>query len=96
MIANSQAVAEGTWFWYAVIFRHGERLYSHLQLALQPLFVIETAGFMALLGKGWLASKVPALLHLDRPLPAHAWLAKSASVLRCFLHGGVFGRISLR
>src|ERR1700758_5327867 len=64
MIANSQAAAEGTWFWYAVLFRHGERLYSQLQLALQPLFVIETAGFMAVLGEGWLASKVPAVLHV--------------------------------
>jgi hypothetical protein len=83
MIANSQEAGDGTWFWYAVLFRHGERLYSHLQLALQPLFVIETAGFMALLGKGWLACKVPAVLHLaalslgfisiGRYLPMPSW-----------------------
>jgi hypothetical protein len=64
MIANTQGDADGTWFWYAILFRSGERLYSQLQLALQPLFVLETASFMALLGKSWLATKVPAVLHM--------------------------------
>jgi hypothetical protein len=64
MIANTQGAADGTWLWYAILFRKGERLYSQLQLALQPLFVLETAWFMALLGKSWLATKVPAVLHM--------------------------------
>ncbi len=64
MIAETQTAADGVWFWYAVLLRNGQRLYAGLHLALQPLFVLETASFLALLGKGWLASKVPALLHL--------------------------------
>jgi hypothetical protein len=64
MIANTQVAAEGSWFWYATYLREGKRLYSDLHLALQPLFVLETASFLALLGKGWLVSKIPAVLHL--------------------------------
>jgi hypothetical protein len=63
MIANTQPAGDGVWFWYAVFLRSGKHLYSVMHLALQPLFVLETATFMALLGKGWIASKVPALLH---------------------------------
>src|SRR5258707_11725998 len=64
MIANTQAAADGSWFWYATYLRGGKRLYADLHLALQPLFVLETASFLALLGKGWLVSKIPAVLHL--------------------------------
>jgi hypothetical protein len=64
MIANSLSAGDGTWLLYAALFRNGERLYSHLHLALQPLFVLETAWFSALLGNGWLASRTPAVLHL--------------------------------
>ncbi len=64
MIANTQLAAEGTWLFYASLFRKGEHLYSHLQLALQPLFVLETSWSMALLGNSWLATKVPAVLHV--------------------------------
>jgi hypothetical protein len=76
MIANSQGAADGTWYWYALIFRSGERLYSHLRLALQPFFVLETAGFMALLGKSWLAIKVPAVLHLAALSLGFFWIAQ--------------------
>jgi hypothetical protein len=64
MIANAQAAGEGTWFWYATFLRDGKRLYSDMHLALQPLFVLETASFLAVFGKGWLVSKIPAILHL--------------------------------
>ncbi len=64
MIANTQTANDGGWYWYATLFRGGERLYSGLHLALQPLFVLETAWFLGLLGKGWLVSKAPAVLHV--------------------------------
>jgi len=64
LIANTQTAAEGDWFWYSSFFREGKRLYADLHLALQPLFVLETSAFMAVVGKGWLASKIPAVLHL--------------------------------
>jgi hypothetical protein len=64
MIANANCTADGVWFWYAVLYNHGIRLYSQLHFIQQPLFVLETAWFMNLLGKGWLASKVPAVLHV--------------------------------
>ncbi|MCU1251503.1 MAG: hypothetical protein JWQ49_4532 [Edaphobacter sp.] len=64
MIANMQSAADGGWFWYAVFWGSGKRLYSDMHLVLQPLFVLETASFLALFGKGWLVSKIPALLHL--------------------------------
>lgn len=64
MIANAMGTADGTWFWYAVLFRHGERLYSQLHLVQQPLFIVDTAWFMALMGKGWLVSKFFAVLNV--------------------------------
>lgn len=75
MIANTFGTADGMWFWYADLLRNGELLYSHLHVALQPLFVLETAWFMGLLGKSWLASKVPAVLHLAGYLLAIFWIA---------------------
>jgi hypothetical protein len=64
LIANTQSAGDGGWFWYATLLHSGKRLYSNMHLALQPLFVLETAWFMELLGKGWLVSKVPAILHV--------------------------------
>jgi hypothetical protein len=64
LIANTQAAGDGGWYWYAVLLHNGSRLYADLHLALQPLFVLETSFFLQLLGKSWLASKVPAVLHL--------------------------------
>lgn len=63
-IANTQTVGDGLWYWYADLLLSGHHLYSDMHLPLQPLFVLETEAFMALLGKGWIASKVPAMLHL--------------------------------
>jgi hypothetical protein len=64
MIANIQSAGDGGWFWYATYFINGKRLYSDMHLALQPLFVLETASFITLLGKGWLVSKIPAVFNL--------------------------------
>jgi hypothetical protein len=64
MIANTQSAGDGGWFWYATFLHSGKRLYSDMHLALQPLFVLETESFMALLGKGWLVSRVLAILHV--------------------------------
>ena len=64
MIANVQTTNDGGWMWYALSLHNGQRLYADLHLALQPLFVLEAAAFLKLLGRGWLASKVPAVLHL--------------------------------
>ena len=64
LIANVQATNDSQWFWYASSLRNGKRLYSDLHLALQPFFVLETAWFMSLLGKGWIVSRIPAVLHL--------------------------------
>jgi hypothetical protein len=64
MIVNTQTAGDGGWFWYATFLHSGKRLYSDMHLALQPLFVLETASFPALFGKGWLVSKLPAALHV--------------------------------
>jgi len=64
MIASTQASGDGGWFWYATLLRSGKHLYRDLHLALQPLYVLETAWFLGLLGKGWVVSKAPAVLHL--------------------------------
>jgi hypothetical protein len=64
LIADTQTAGDGGWFWYATFFLGGQKLYSGMHLALQPLFVLETASFLALFGKGWLISKLPAVLHL--------------------------------
>jgi hypothetical protein len=63
MIANTQQAGDGGWYWYAVLLHGGRRLYSDMHLALQPFFVLETSSFLALLGDGWLVSKIPAVLH---------------------------------
>jgi hypothetical protein len=64
MIANTQPAADGAWFWYAIYFNNGKHLYSNMRLAIQPLFVLETAWFLTVVGKGWLVSKIPAVLHV--------------------------------
>ncbi len=63
LILNTHPAGDGMWYWYAVLLRTHHRLYADLHLALQPLFVMETAAFQSLLGESWLASKVPAFLQ---------------------------------
>lgn len=64
LILNTMSANEGVWYWYAILLNGGKRLYSDLHLPLQPFYVLESAGFLKLLGNGWLISKVPALAHL--------------------------------
>ena len=64
MIINVEPPCDGAWFWYSYFLDSGKRLYADLHMPLQPLFVLETNAFMALLGKGWLLSKIPGVLHL--------------------------------
>jgi hypothetical protein len=64
MIANTQIAGDGSWYWYGTLFNSGRRIYADMHLALQPWFVLETAWFLSLLGKGWLIGKLPAVLHL--------------------------------
>lgn len=65
LIANTHGAGDGIWYWYSVFFLSGEKhLYADLHLALQPLFVLETGAFIAVLGKGWLALKLTAVLHM--------------------------------
>ncbi len=64
LIANTEAANDGVWFWYSVFFNNGKRLYADMHLPLQPLYVLETSAFMAVLGKGWLVTRIPAVLHL--------------------------------
>jgi hypothetical protein len=64
LILNTMSANEGVWYWYAVLLNGGQRLYTDLHLPLQPFFVLESAGFLKLLGNGWLISKVPVLAHL--------------------------------
>ncbi len=64
LIANTEAACDGVWFWYSFFFNSGKHLYADMHLALQPLYVLETSAFMTVLGKGWLVSRIPAVLHL--------------------------------
>ncbi len=64
LIANTQLACDGGWYLYAVLHHSGTRLYRDLHLVLQPLAVLETEWWMSLVGKGWIVSKVPAVLHL--------------------------------
>lgn len=64
LILNVQMASDGWWFWYAKLFRAGDSLYGDLHFNLQPLFVLETALFQTAFGESWLASKIPAVLHL--------------------------------
>jgi hypothetical protein len=80
MIADTQTAGDGVWFWYATFLHSGKHLYRDMHLALQPLYVLETASFMALLGKGWLASKVPAVLHVAAYCIGLALVARSSKL----------------
>ncbi len=64
LTANIEPAGDGVWFWYSFFLHSGMHLYADMHLALQPLYVLETSAFMGVLGKGWLVSKIPAVLHL--------------------------------
>ena len=64
LILNTQPMGDGAWFWYARLLLQGKHIYSNMHLALQPLYILETAATLKILGMGWLVGKVPALVHL--------------------------------
>jgi hypothetical protein len=64
VIANVQLANDSVWLWYAIFARSGRHIYSDMHLVLQPLFVLETEWLLALFGRGWIAIKIPAILHL--------------------------------
>lgn len=93
LIANTQLACDGGWFWYAVLHHAGTRLYRDLHLVLQPLAVLETEWWMSLVGKGWIVSKIPAVLHLVAFATGIALVAaksKLAGIPRALLIACVF------
>jgi hypothetical protein len=64
MIVNTQLSGEATWFWYAVLFHNGAKLYADLHLALQPLLILEMDVWMKLFGIKCLVTQIPSVLHL--------------------------------
>lgn len=64
LIANIEPPNDGMWYWYSFFLNSGKRLYADMHLPLQPLYILETSAFTAVLGKGWLLSRIPAVLHL--------------------------------
>ena len=64
VIANVQLANDGGWLWYAIFARSGRHLYSDMHLALQPLFCPRDRMVPGSIGQGWIATKVPAILHL--------------------------------
>ena len=64
MIVNNQMGGEAMWFWYATTFHHGVRLYSDLHLALQPLFLLLTDGWMCVFGHRLWVTQIPSLLEI--------------------------------
>jgi len=64
MIANTHSAGDGGWHWYATLHRDGQRLYADMHLVLQPLAILEADWWMRIAGRGWIVSKVPAVLHL--------------------------------
>lgn len=63
IISNVELGGNGMWYWYAVLFHNGAKLYADLHLALQPLFVLELDLWMQLFGIKVLALETLALLH---------------------------------
>ena len=64
LILNVEQAGDSAWYWYAELLLRGKTLYTTLKVPFQPLMVLQTELFLVLLGKSWLASKVPALIYL--------------------------------
>ena len=65
LIVNVNLAGDGTWYWYAKAYQHGEKLYSTLGFSQQPLYVILKAWEMRLCGGSWIASKILAFATLS-------------------------------
>ena len=64
MIVNNQMGGEGMWFWYATVFHEGAKLYADLHIALQPLFLLLTDGWMTVFGHRLLVTQVPSVFEI--------------------------------
>ncbi len=64
MIVQVQLGGDSEWFWYATAVQRGVRLYRDLHLVLQPLFVMETDGWMHLVGRRCLPYESLSLVHV--------------------------------
>jgi len=98
LIANTHPACDGGWYWCAVLHHSGSRLYRDLHLVLQPLAVLETEWWMDLAGKGWMVSKIPAVLYLIAFATGIACVtakskfsgAAKAVVIACVFFVGIF------
>lgn len=75
MIINTQLACDGAWYWYADLLHHGQHLYSDLHVVFQPLPALEAGAWISLVGKGWMTSKILAVLTLIVFLSAISLLA---------------------
>lgn len=64
IIVNTELSGNPMWFWYAMLFHRGAKLYADLHLAFQPLFILELDAWMRLAGDKCLVSVVPSVIHL--------------------------------
>lgn len=88
MILNNQMGGEAMWFWYATTFHHGARLYADLHIALQPLFVLLTDGWMRMFGHRLWVTQIPSLVEIVL-MCVGTWLVLRESALREWQKGVV-------
>jgi hypothetical protein len=65
MVVNVQLAGEATWFWYATLLHQGTKLYADLHLPLQPLYTLETDGWMRIVGRKCLPFEALSLIHIS-------------------------------
>ncbi len=63
-LLNVFTAGDGLWYWYAVLFDRGQRLYADLHLNLQPLFILLTRASLHLFGAGWLGIRAFPLIQV--------------------------------
>jgi len=86
MILNNQMGGEAMWFWYATTFHHGQRLYADLHIALQPLFVLMTDGWLTMFGQRLWVNQIPSVVEILL-MCAGTWLVLRESLLRDWQKG---------
>lgn len=64
MVANNQMAGEAMWYWYAVLFHQGVRLYADLHIAVQPLYILELNLWIRCFGHTTLATESISILHI--------------------------------
>ncbi len=63
-LLNVFTAGDGLWYWYAVLFDRGQRLYADLHLNLQPFFIVMTRAALHVFGHSWLGFRVFPLLQV--------------------------------